>query len=234
MDGLNSHDIAALTAWARGHTGLTTPRTWTRPLRVEDAEALYDTIKNPRVHRWVSVFEQPCTLSTLRRWIAVRVARMEAGEGVWSGVFVHGSDVPMGWVSIDLEPELGGVELGGMLGELYWGKGFVEEVSFALMNEVMAAGVSRVIATCAIDNYSSMRVILALNFEKTGQMDRSTPQGPRPSLVFELTPERWRKVRLLPLYDGLPPEEIAQRRRELHALCRELKSARDHLQGSSA
>lgn len=229
MDGFNTHDIAALMAWARGHTGLKTPRLWTRPLRVEDADTLFDSIKSPRVNKWVSVFEQPCTVSTLRRWIGVRVARMEAGEGVWSAVFVHGSDVPMGWVSIDLEPELGGVELGGMLGELYWGKGFVEEISFALLSDVFEAGVSRVVATCAVDNYSSMRVILALNFEQTGKMDRSTPQGLRPSLVFELTPERWRKVRLLPVYDGLPPEEIAQRRRELHALCRDLKHTRDRL-----
>lgn len=227
MDGFNSNDITAVANWTRSHTGLTTPRLWTRPLRIEDADALFDSIKNPRVHKWVSVFEQPCTLSTLRRWIGVRAARMEAGEGIWSAVFVHDSNVPMGWISIDLEPELGGVELGGMLGELYWGKGFVEEASFALLNDVFDAGVSRVIATCAVDNYSSMRVILALNFEKTGQMDRSTPQGPRPSFVFELTPARWRNVRLLPLYDGLPPEEIAQRRSELRALCRDLKNARD-------
>jgi hypothetical protein len=80
MDRLRSDDITALTTRAHNHTDLKTPRTWTRALRVEDAGALFVSIKNLRVYKWVSVSEQPCPLSTLRRWIAVRVARMKAGE----------------------------------------------------------------------------------------------------------------------------------------------------------
>jgi hypothetical protein len=50
MDRLRSDDITALTTWARNHTGVKTPRIWTRALRVDDAEALFDSIKNPRVN----------------------------------------------------------------------------------------------------------------------------------------------------------------------------------------
>lgn len=229
MDGLSSQDIEAMAKWVRGFRGMETPRLWTRPLREDDAEALFDAIKNPRVNAWVAIYEQPFTLSTVRRFIAKRIERMAAGEGLWLGVFAHGCDVPMGWISADLEPLLAGVELGGALGELYWGKGFVEEATFALMNGLFNAGVSSVIATCAVGNYSSMRVILALNFERAGTMERPTPQGPRASLVFKLTPEGWRSAKLLPLGDGLSADEIAQRRRDLHALCRELKNARDYM-----
>jgi hypothetical protein len=114
MDRLRSDDITALTTWARNHTGLKTPRTWTRALRVDDAEALFDSIKNPRVNKWVSVFQQPCTLSTLRRWIAVRVARMEAGEGVWSAVYPSGETGPMSFALGGTRPHSS--EIGGMPG----------------------------------------------------------------------------------------------------------------------
>ncbi len=228
---LNSDDIARFVAWAKDFTELTTPRLVVRPLTLADDEALFDALKNPRVNTWISVFQQPFDLSAMRRWLTPRIERMEQHEGIWAGVYHHGSTHPMGWVFAGLEPDLGGVELAGALGELYWGKGFVEEASFALISELFGAGVSRLVATCAITNYSSMRVLQALNFEQRKRILLPRPQGPRESWLYELTPEQWRTVRLLPLGDGLSPEEIKQRRQALMALCREMKSARDYVEG---
>ena len=230
---LNSDDIGRFVAWAKDFTQLKTPRLVVRPLTLSDAEPLYDALKNPRVNTWISVYQQPFDLSALRRWLIPRIERMEQHEGIWAGVYPQGSTQPMGWVFAGLEADLGGVELAGALGELYWGKGFVEEASFALISDLMGAGLSRLVATCALNNYSSMRVLEALNFERRHKILLPRPQGARESWLYELTPDQWRKVRLLPLGDGLSPEEIKARRLALMALCREMKSARDYVETGS-
>lgn len=229
MDDLRSDTIEAFTRWARATPAIDTPRLYTRPLTVEDAEPLFDALKNPRVNRWISVFPQPFDLSAMRRWLLPRLKRMDNGEGLWSGVFAQGSTVPMGFLFAGLEADLGGVEIAGALGELYWGKGFVEEATFVLINDLFRAGIPELVATCALDNWSSMRILRALNFTESGQQVVTTPQGERRSWLFRLTKENWGKVRLLPLGDGLSPEEIQTRRKALYAMCREMKSARDYL-----
>lgn len=118
MMDLNSDDIARFVGWAKDFRELATPRLALRPLTAGDAEPLYDAVKNPRVNTWISVFQQPFDLSSTRRWLAPRIERMERHESIWAGVYHHGSTQPMGWVFAGLEPDLGGVELAGALGEL--------------------------------------------------------------------------------------------------------------------
>lgn len=230
MDGLSSDDITSFTTWAQLNRRFETERMVLRPLDVSDAESLFDAMKNPRVNEWIPVFEQPFDRVALRRWLLPRLARMERQEGLWYGVYHRGATVLMGWAYVGLEEELGGVELAGALSELYWGKGFIEEVGFALINDLFRAGVSHLVADCFPDNWSSMRALRALNFEEIEQRPMDTTRGRQQLRIFKLTPERWRKAKVLPLGDGLSPEDIKERRRELLALCREMKSARDYVE----
>lgn len=222
MQELNSETITRLASWVRDFKTLTTPRIIARPFTVTDIDAHYNVMRNDRANRWIGGFEQPFDRTAARRWLVTRLERMERGEGVYGAVQYRDSGTMMGFFYAVIDPENGGVEIAGGLNEIYWGKGFVEEFSFALIAELFDAGAPSVLATCAFDNWSSMRVLGALNFTEIGVKTLQAAAGERRSRLFRLTPERWRSVRLLPVGDGLSPEDIRARRTALYAWRREM------------
>lgn len=226
MDRVTTDDIARFAAWVDGFEGFETGRLSTRRLRVDDADALFEAMRSPRVNKWISGFAQPFDLSAARRWLVPRIERMERGEGVYGAVFYRHTNTMLGFMHAVMEPELGGVEIAGALHEIYWGKGFVEEFSSALLDNVFAAGTPVAVATCALDNWSSFRALHAMNFERQGQVEIATPQGPRPSWLYSLTPAQWEERRFAPLHDGLGTDEVRERRKALIEFCREMKAAR--------
>jgi hypothetical protein len=78
MDELDTGQIGSLASWVKSFTRLETPRLTARPLRADDDVALYDALKNPRVHTMIAGFDYPFTLSSVRRWLAIRMARRKA------------------------------------------------------------------------------------------------------------------------------------------------------------
>lgn len=219
-------DNAAARDWVSAFKTLETPRILARRLRIDDDQILFDTLSDPRVNAWIGGFEQPFTLSSARRWLTPRLDRMDNGDGVYGAVFHRVSRVLLGFMYAVRDPAHDGIEIAGALNELYWGKGLVEELSFALINDLFAAGVPRVIATCATDNFSSMRVLRTLNFERMGAKDIVTPNGPRPSWVYALTPERWQAAIIVTALETPSGDDVKRRRAALQALCRELKQER--------
>lgn len=219
-------DIESSREWVRSFTGFDTPRLHVRPLAATDDIHLFEAMQDPRVNQWIGGFEQPFSLVSARRWLAPRLERMERGDGVYVGVFYKNTDVLMGFAYAVLDGDSSGVEIAGALNELYWGKGFVEEFSFALISDLFAAGVSAVLATSAMENWSSVRVLRALNFTEVATKPIITPNGPRESRVFRLTAEAWRRAVIVPLADDADPREIKRRRVALVTLLRELKEAR--------
>lgn len=217
MSEITSDDIERLAAWVRGFTTIETPRLTMRRLSAEDAEALHGAMRNERVNSWISGFAQPFDLSAMRRWLAPRLERMERGEGIYGAILHRESGVMLGFMHAVMEPELGGVELAAALQEVYWGKGFVEEGAFALINDLFDAGLSQLVATCALTNRSSIVALHALAFTQTATIDIVTPQGPRPSFLFMLTPEAWRSIRLMPFEESLCLQEIRARRKAIIA-----------------
>lgn len=225
MKNVINNDAAR--AWVKNFTRLETPRLYVRPLAATDDQLLYEAMQNPRVNQWVGGFDQPFDLSAARRWLAKRLDKMEQGLGVYGGVFYQGSDVFMGFMYAVVNNDEPGIEIAGALNELYWGKGFVEEFTFALISDLFSADVPSVFATSALDNLSSVRALQAFNFEQVGEKEIPRPDGTlRPSRYFKLTPERWKKAIVLPLKDGASHEEVRARRRALIDLCQQLKSER--------
>lgn len=211
--------------WARRFDGLETPRLYARRLTAADDQLLFEALQNPRVHSWVGTLEQPFTLSSARRWLAARLERMERDEGVYCGVFYQGTNALLGFVGAAIKAEHGGMTLGGAVSELYWGKGFAEEIMFALIADLLGAGVNPIYATTALENYASERLLLAFNFEEVGQTDIATPDGGRASRLFQLAEQDFRKAVITP-DTGATPEEIREKRRALLRQCQQLKAKR--------
>jgi len=226
MDFDLSTQTAAVRQWTRDFTRLETPRLTIRPLRMEDDAALFEAMQSPRVNRWISGFAQPFDLSALRRWLAKRLARMDNGDGVYGAVVYRDSGVMLGFMHAVLEPDLGGTEVAIAFHELYWGKGLVEEAGFAVVSDLFDAGITPIVATTALENYSSIRALTAFNFEAVDQIDIDTPQGLRPSWLYRLDAARFGQTMILPDDATLTPVEMRQRRMALHKLCTELKARR--------
>jgi RimJ/RimL family protein N-acetyltransferase len=215
MDELDSDQIAQLGAWVRDFTGFETPRVTTRPVTMSDDAALFDALENPRIHTSIAGFDLPFTISSVRRWLVERLARRERCEGMYAAIVHRDSGVVMGHFGAKIDVEAGGMEVGIAMNELFWGKGFVEEVCFALANDLFRAGAPALVATCAMENWPSMRILMACSFEPQGFKTIATPQGPRPSRFFRLTPEAWNRTILTPIGDGLSHDDIRARRKAL-------------------
>jgi RimJ/RimL family protein N-acetyltransferase len=203
--------------WAKQFCGLETPRLVGRILRHDDDQALFEILQNPCVHRIVAGFRFPFDLSSVRLWLGERMERMASGKGMYVGARYRGTDCLLGYFGVKWD--LGAANIGGAVDPLYWGKGLTEEMMFAMINELFGAGIGRIIATCALDNYSTMRVMRACNFDELERTEIDTPQGRRASRHFELTPERWRSARVMPAEIPLSPEDIQERRQALRT-CR--------------
>lgn len=212
--------------WIGSFTQLETPRLVARPLVMADDTALFEALQNPRVHNWVGPLEKPFTLSSARRWLTSRIERMEREEGINCGVFYRESGTLMGFVGAALKPELGGMTIGGAGSEVYWGKGFAEEIGFALVIDLFSAGVAPLMATTALDNYASERLLRAFNFEEVGEIVSETPGGARASRLFMLTEPAFRKAIITPDKNATSPDDVRARRKALLRQCQEIKARR--------
>lgn len=211
--------------WVQGFTTLETPRLVARPVRADDDRLLYAALDNPRVHRLIAGFPQPFDLSSVRRWLAERLARMERGDGMYGLVFYKDSETLVGYFGMMVADD-GAAEIAGAIDELYWGKGFAEEFGFGLVSDLFAAGAPSIIATTALDNVASMRVLQVMNFQQEGQKDITTASGTRSSWLFRLTPEAWKSAKVVPLNDGASREDVQARRHALIKICQDLKARR--------
>lgn len=224
---ISQEQIDACRHWIKTFDRLETPRLVARRLTIADDELLFEALKNPRVHSWIGPLEKPFTLSSARRWLASRIERMEREEGINCAVIYRDSGTLMGFVGAALKPETGGMTVGGAGSEVYWGKGFAEEMGFALVIDLFSAGINPIMATTALDNYSSERLLRAFNFEEVGEVISDTPDGPRPSRLFRLTEQAFRGAIVTPDKGSASPDEISAKRKALLQQCREIKSRRN-------
>ncbi|MGE3769896.1 MAG: GNAT family N-acetyltransferase [Bdellovibrionales bacterium] len=212
-------------AWVKNFPDIKTDRVLARPLQASDDQILYQAMQNPRVNKWVGGFQQPFDLAAARRWLSKRLDVMDSGEGLYLAAFYNGVQELMGFMYIRFW-EHDDVEVAGALNELYWGKGFAEEVAIPLIDKMFNKfGFNRVWASTALENRSSIRLLTALGFTYEGQKMIPTPDGSgRVSNIFGVTREGWANRPLQRFEDDPDPAEIAARRRALIKACQEARS----------
>ncbi|CAN5903980.1 GNAT family protein [soil metagenome] len=147
---------------------LHTERLRLRPATVTDATALFDAYaSDPQATRYLS-WRTHETVDETREFLADAQARWHEGsEFIWvlvpraSGASTHDDDrsgAPIGAIGAAITPH--GVEIGYVLGAVWWGRGLARDALTAVMRWLQSQPeVFRVWAYCAVDHLQSARVL---------------------------------------------------------------------------
>jgi [ribosomal protein S5]-alanine N-acetyltransferase len=147
--------------------GLTTERLRLRPLRPEDADALYEIYSHPLVEAWIG----PHTRERAAEEIAYQVeGQAERGYSVWAvedrrdGRFVGDCGLQ------PLEHKGPEVELGYDLHPDVWGQGLATEAAGAVVEAGLGPlGLERLVAVVKPANSASRRVLAKAGLREAGR-----------------------------------------------------------------
>ncbi|MBU0491592.1 MAG: GNAT family N-acetyltransferase [Chloroflexi bacterium] len=142
---------------------VTTDRLTLRPFTAEDVDALYCILSDPDVLRY---FPNPNTppRDRVEKFIAHQLAHWEEHRLGWWAVEPRAKPELMGWCGLQFLPETQETEVGYLLGQAYWGKGFATEGAWAALRYGFEdIGLDTIIALVHPDNWASNHVIEKLD-----------------------------------------------------------------------
>lgn len=152
---------------------LVTPRLILRPYVQSDLDAIVHISNNMNVVRWTSSHPFPYTLNDAQAYLD-RIERERAeGTKVWFAMTLKDSGELIGGVGLKREPAHERAEIGYMLGEEHWGKGFATEATTRVLGYAFEElGLSRVNASVHGTNAGSIRVLEKLGLTREGVQRR--------------------------------------------------------------
>ena len=163
------------------------PRLVLRLPTLGDAGALYQRVARDRAVTKYLLWSPHPDVATTRRVIAEKLNATD-GERTWAVELRHSGDV-IGLTSARRStPD--SVEIGYCLGRKWWGKGLMSEVLDMLLTSLHAdRQLTRVWATCSIDNVRSARLLERAGFALEARLGRHAvypTMGPEPqdSLLY--------------------------------------------------
>lgn len=159
---------------------LETERLLMREWRAEDFAAFYAMNRDPEVRRYYAGLQ---SLAQAHDFM-VRALERDARDGFFfqpvfekeTGAFVG----DLGLAKIDFEaPFKGGTEIGWMLQQAYWGRGYAVEMATALLNyAVTELMLDEVLAFTVPSNHRSRRVMEKLGMQRDPEGDFENPMIP--------------------------------------------------------
>jgi ribosomal-protein-alanine N-acetyltransferase len=166
------------------------PRLLLRLPTLADAGALFQRVARDRAVTKYLLWSPHPDVATTRRVIAEKLNATDE-ERTWAIALQHSGEV-IGLASCR-RPVPESVEIGYCLGRKWWGKGLMSEVLDMLLTALEAdRRVSRVWATCSVDNERSLRLLERSGFVLETRLTRHAvypTMGPDPqdSLVYAKT-----------------------------------------------
>lgn len=150
-------------------TTLTTERLHLRPLRIDDADALFEHCSSdPEVTRWMS-WRTNESVEETREFLRGVTDPETTGQPPWGhvwGICVE-DDRPSG--TIGVLPRGARVELGYVLARGLWGRGLMTEATTALCTALWEnPKLWRIQAYCSPNNPGSARVLQKCGFRREG------------------------------------------------------------------
>jgi [ribosomal protein S5]-alanine N-acetyltransferase len=144
-----------------------------RELRASDAPALFATLSNEQVSRFIS--PPPATVEGFGRFIKWAIRQRQVGQYVCFAVVPHGADTPIGIFQIrSLEPAFGTAEWGFALAAEFWGTGvFVDGAKLIVNFAFDVVGTHRLEARAALRNGRGNGALRKLGAVQEGVLRRS-------------------------------------------------------------
>lgn len=171
---------------------LATARLLLRPLRAEDAPAVFRLVNDFSVAGNLARVPFPYRQGAAESWIASTQEQAERGEGYH--LAITEGDALIGCVGLTpSRANPGEAELGYWIGARFWGRGFAREAARALLDWGFSTlGLDRVVASALTDNAASQAVLRALGFAQTGQgvQDFMSRNRAMPVVLFEMAKPR--------------------------------------------
>lgn len=150
---------------------LTTERLLLRPLRDDDAEALYAQHSDPLVLRY---WDAPAWTDPSRASVLLEGSRRMSEEGTGVRVAVERTSDGgfLGWVTLNSwNPAFRSASLGYCYGQNAWGQGYATEAAGALLDWAFGTlDLNRVQAETDTRNLASARVLEKLRFQREGTL----------------------------------------------------------------
>jgi len=142
---------------------LVTSRLVLRRLTVEDADAMFAFVRDPRITEFVSWEAHASIERTVLYLMTVETAYRESDLQEWGVTTRRGGRLvgTCGFARVDLDHAR--AELGYTIGRRYWGRGYATEAAAEVMRYGFEAlDLHRVEAQCAVGNAASERVLVKL------------------------------------------------------------------------
>ena len=175
---------------------LHTPRLWLRPLRPEDADALFGIYADPVFMRywstppWTSIDQAHAMIERDQR-------ELPAGEHLRLGIVLRDSGALIGTVSLfHLDAGCRRAEVGYGIAPAHWRQGYQREAVSALIAHAFGPlALNRLEADIDPDNQASARALEALGFRLEGRLrERWIIDGrPSDSAIYGLLGQEWAK-----------------------------------------
>ncbi|MCR9269418.1 MAG: GNAT family N-acetyltransferase [Hyphomonadaceae bacterium] len=176
----------------RAATGIPFEIAPSRRAELEDADALHAFLSDPAIHGPIYNLPKPLTVESVRSFIAEKREAQARGEGLLFLRLDEHGDV-IGYSEFDIWPQWGAGDLGGALRVDQQGKraGVAgAKRSFTWMFEALKLDL--IVATGALDNIRTARMLDGLGLERKGEIVSERPDGSqRRSLVWEVTRDAW-------------------------------------------
>lgn len=143
---------------------LETDRLIVRELSTDDWPAMETMMLDPRITRFMHLqtWETPEGRRAWFEWTVANQTERVGGNYNWAFVTKDTKDL-VGWIGIgdsDRKELEGDRSVGFMVDPRFWRQGFMTEALTAVLDhEFNVLGVSRVIATCEVENVASARVM---------------------------------------------------------------------------
>lgn len=159
-----------------------------RPLREEDADAMFGYACDPEVTRFLP-WEPAPDVGCVRPFLSEQIARRRAGEALALAIVLTESSRVIGSTDLmDLSsPRRGQAELGYLLARPYWGQGLMTEAAeMTACYGFGALGLSRLIAFADTENLGSRRVLEKIGMRAHGSEIRVVKGENRLYIRYEM------------------------------------------------
>ncbi|MEO1187468.1 MAG: GNAT family N-acetyltransferase [Pseudomonadota bacterium] len=158
----------------------------------DDAGAFLRFLSDPAIHGPIYNLPSPLNAETVTAFIRRKLEQRSRGEGLLFLRFDSDREV-IGYSELDIWPEWGAGDLGGALRPDQQGKRAGvsgAKRTFTWMFEVLRLRL--IVATGALDNVRTARMLDGLGFERKGEITSHRPDGgTRASRVWEVTRAAW-------------------------------------------
>lgn len=137
-----------------------------RPLRVQDASVMTRVLSSPSLYHYIG--GRPPTEEELsRRYTAQVVGHSPEGSERWINSIVMLDGQPVGYVQATVPVDGASAEISWVIGREWQGRGYAKQAARLLLDDLVDAGVSEVVAFIPPDHLASQHVACSLGMHQT-------------------------------------------------------------------